>query len=266
MRSQIKIIATYKIINIITEKFYYGSSKDVLNRFRTHLTKLQCNKHPNIFLQRTYNKHTLSNFRFVIDKFFDTVEDALEYEDGILKSDLYGSVLYNLNQHAKGGDIISYHPRKQEICEQIRGTLIKMNSKYSPEERKVRWGRNGTKNGMWGKTHTDEVKEKLRQVNIGRASWNKGKSPSEESRKKMSIAQAKRTGERNSFYGKTHTEEAKEKMRQYRLKNSPNSIKVIIDGVLYNSYGHASREIGVAQTTIRHRVFSKNFTEYKLQE
>jgi group I intron endonuclease len=61
---------------------------------------------------------------------------------------------------------------------------------------------------------SESTREKLRQKAIGRV-------PSEETRKKLSVAGS---GERNPFYGKTHTEEAKEKMSRKGMKHSSESL------------------------------------------
>jgi group I intron endonuclease len=53
----------------------------------------------------------------------------------------------------------------------------------------------GELNPMWGKTHSEEVKAKLRALRLGVTN-------SEESNRKRSLASS---GERNGFYGKTHT-------------------------------------------------------------
>ena len=92
-----------------------------------------------------------------------------------------------------------------------------------------------------GKPHTEETKKKMSESFKGRIPWNKGlkncfseetrqkmkgKIISDETRQKMKISN---TGEKNGFYGKTHTEETKKKMSE-SLKilrsnsiNQPNS-------------------------------------------
>jgi group I intron endonuclease len=57
----------------------------------------------------------------------------------------------------------------------------------------------GELNPMFGKTHTDEVKEKLRQFHLG-------KKHSEETKRKIGDSER---GEKNGFYGRHHSENTK---------------------------------------------------------
>ena len=54
----------YKITNIVNEKFYVGSSKNVRYRWAKHKALLRHNCHPNSHLQVSWNKYGESNFRF----------------------------------------------------------------------------------------------------------------------------------------------------------------------------------------------------------
>lgn len=91
---------------------------------------------------------------------------------------------------------------------------------------------------------------------------------SEETRKKMSIA---KMGEKNTFYGKTHTNQTKELIREaqigrkhtkeHRNKVSENSArsnsKIVIDintGVFYESAKEASNLLGYIHSTLRQRL------------
>lgn len=55
----------YKITNLVTSKVYIGKAVKVSSRFSAHKYLLRRNLHPNIYLQRSWNKHGEDNFNFV---------------------------------------------------------------------------------------------------------------------------------------------------------------------------------------------------------
>lgn len=61
-----KVSGIYKITNIHNGKFYIGSSKNIKKRISTHKTQLRKQAHPNIILQRAWNKYGESGFVFEI--------------------------------------------------------------------------------------------------------------------------------------------------------------------------------------------------------
>jgi hypothetical protein len=65
----------------------------------------------------------------------------------------------------------------------------------------------GNRNGMFGKTHTEETKNKIREKSIGR-------KLNDFHRNKMS---ENRLGEKNGFYGKKHTKESIELIREKKI-------------------------------------------------
>jgi group I intron endonuclease len=66
MNDENKISGIYSIVNIINQKVYIGSSKDVLRRIRDHKRNLNSNKHTNTHLQNSWNKYKETNFIFSI--------------------------------------------------------------------------------------------------------------------------------------------------------------------------------------------------------
>ncbi len=77
----------------------------------------------------------------------------------------------------------------------------------------------GENNPNFGKKHTDEAREIIRQARVGKPPWNKGITCSEEQKAVLREKALERdiSGENNPFFGKHHTEEAKEKNRQAHL-------------------------------------------------
>jgi hypothetical protein len=89
-------------------------------------------------------------------------------------------------------------------------------------------------NPMKGKTHTDEVKQRISEANK--------KLKSEETKRKLSEAN--------------------------KGKKPINMVKVEVDGIVYESLSEASIKTGVNMSTLRNRIKSKNakYVNYKIYE
>lgn len=263
------IIGVYKISNIVSNRYYIGYSKNITKRFYTHRCKLRKCCHDNIFLQRAYDLDGEDKFVYEIIHRCNTEKEAKEIELQYLTDLTIRDKLYNLNYNNSGGDLLTTHPNKEAIRDKISKSCAETISKMSAEERKEKYGKNGEKNGMYGKTHTEEARKKFSEVHKGNT-YTKGKKASEETRQKLSeIRKNKRMGKENSFFGKRHTEETKQKIREKNKGNIPPTAKeVIIDDIKYLSIAEAGRQLGICTTTILWRLNSKNpkFNNYKYSE
>ncbi len=254
------MIGTYKITNIETGIYYYGSSIEVNKRFKRHQKELKQNKHHCIYLQRAYNKYGESKFTFELDEEFDTEKEARDHEQHTLDT---VKDLYNTSRSASGGDLISNHPNKDEIVTKIKKSLNQKYSLMTAEEKKKKFGRSGSENGMYGKTHTDVVKKKLSDINKGKTR-KLGIKSSKETKQKLSEIAKKRTGTKNPFYGKKHTEETKKKISQKNKGRLPaNTLEIMINDVEYISLAEASRQLNIPVPTICYRLKSKNYSLYE---
>ena len=73
--------------------------------------------------------------------------------------------------------------------------------------------------------------------------------------KRLSIA---KSGINNPFYGRKHTEETKNKMRNLKLgKNSNNCKKIIVNGKEYNSMTECSKNLGISLTHLHNIINGK---------
>ena len=115
----------------------------------------------------------------------------------------------------------------------------------------------GEKNGMYGKHHSEEEKQRLREMFSGVNGPSYGKKMSEEIKNKISMAKkGKYSGENNPFYGKRHTEDAKEKIRNAAINRNDNKKPVVQlddDGNLikeWNSISHAWQTLGICRASI----------------
>jgi group I intron endonuclease len=105
----------------------------------------------------------------------------------------------------------------------------------------------GEKNGMFGKKHTEEAKQKQKEASLG-------KHHSDETRRKMSES---KTGENNRMYGKNHSDETKKKISDaLKNENHPNARKVnqySLDGVLIKTWDYmkqATKTLGIPYQNI----------------
>lgn len=279
------IIGIYKIINKENGKYYVGSSQDIEKRFSRHRYELNNNRHHNILLQRAWNKYGENVFEFDIIESFEEIskEDLHKVEETYLVKTNF-SASYNINKFASGGDMITNHPEYKKVIANKCKAMQKYLESLSDEERKEKRSKPGAKNPMYGKNHTEESKQKMSE-NIRKFYDNEynfnykkglthteffGEEKAKEISKKMSKAASLKTGEKNSFYGKHHTEEFKRKASESRIGiyNGKQNIPIIIDDVEYSSLGEASKALDIPITTIRWRVKSKNkkFINYKYKK
>jgi group I intron endonuclease len=253
------IIGVYKITCLSTGKYYIGYSKEIEKRFHTHKMLLRASRHFNILLQRAYDKYGCDDFMFEILHTCKTIDDAKGLELQYLDDVNIRPLLYNIHYNNSGGDTLTNHPNKTEIIEKRTNTNAVRFNNMTKEERQQKYGqKTGEKNGMYGRTHTDEVKKRLSEINTGRKYCNR-KAVSDETRQKLSLIFSQRVGVKNHFFGKHHSEETKQKLREASAGKLPtNSRTVVVEGVSYVSVTEAGRQIGVCTATIIHRIKSPN--------
>jgi len=267
------IIGVYKISNLVSDRYYIGYSKNINKRFCVHRCKLKNSCHDNIFLQRAYNLDGEDKFIYEIIHKCNTDKEAKEIELQYLTDLTIRDKLYNLNYNNSGGDLLTNHPDKESIREKILKSYTETISKMSSDERKEKYGKIGERNGMYGKTHTEEARKILSEIkknkNTGQENSFFGKHHTKETKQKFSEIAKQRIGEKNPFFGKHHTEETKEKLRE-KIKGtqSPSRISISIDNINYVSMTDASKKLSIPLPTILWRLNSKNpkFNNYKYSE
>ena len=267
------IIGVYKISNVLSDRYYIGYSKNINRRFCVHRYKLKNSCHDNIFLQRAYNLDGEDKFIYEIIHRCNTEKEAKEIELQYLTDLSIRDKLYNLNYNNSGGDLLTNHPDKESIRDKIMKSYTETMSKMSSEERKQKYGKIGERNGMYGKTHTEEARKILSEIkknkNTGEENSFFGKHHTKETKQKFSEIAKQRIGEKNPFFGKHHTEETKEKLRE-KIKGtqSTSRISISIDNINYVSMTDASKKLSIPLPTILWRLNSKNpkFKNYKYEE
>jgi hypothetical protein len=168
--------------------YYVG--KGSKKRYARHLLDAKANRNQKSWCVRVTKKIIDSDQEPIIEKVFENLsnENALKIEKELIKR--YGrrdnktGILTNLSD---GGE--SYPTNLSE--------------NIAREQSKRMLGKN---NPMYGKKHSEEIKQKLREINTGKTLLEETK---EKIKNKMS---GRHSGEKNPFYGKKHSDESKEKI------------------------------------------------------
>ena len=213
-----KMEGIYCIEHIKSKTKYYGSSTNVEKRIKQHKVALQKQSHCNIHLQRAFNKYGISSFKFYLveETHFNDYRLLFDLEQTYIDNNTDG---YNLSP-AGGGDCISNHPDNLLIREKIGRSVRERNSKMSKEELVEKYGNPGEKNGMYGRTHSEETKRKLSERHKGNT-YAKGAIRSDEYKAKVSKRmKGLLVGDKNPFYGKKHSKETLEAISKWAKENS----------------------------------------------
>lgn len=224
----------YQIINKINKKSYTGSSQDIQKRWKRHRYELTANRHHCIPLQRAWLKYGADNFEFKV------LEPASK--NLFIKEDKWLAQLkpeYNIGA-VGGGDNISNHPNLKGIKE--KHSINLKNRWKEPEFREQQIKRlTGKSNPNWrGGSTFCECGNRISTYSS------------------QCIECTDRSGNKNSFFGKRHSDKSKEKIRKARLGSlPPNARPVKIEGKQYASTGLAAKAIGVCGGTILFRIKSK---------
>lgn len=201
----------YKIINLINNQVYIGSSCNLKHREYTHFNSLTKNKHFNKHLQRAANKYGIENFKFKIIKNCK--------EDNLLKIEQF--YLNKLKPH--------YNIRIE--ANSNRGL------KLSEEHKK--------KIGIKSSQRVQTLEEKIKRANSRR-----GKKLSTESKYRMSIAKKGKPSPHKKEELLYFLSLGKEKAilshnKQVELLN----IKGEVENK-FNSIKEASKKTGICSTSI----------------
>lgn len=303
------IAGIYKIVNLKNGKFYVGSSKNIIRRFGIHKSALKNNRHHCIYLQRSWNKHGAAAFIFEILKEMSQPTESQLFEEELKHiQDLLPA--YNVGG-VGGGDNLTNNPNRDAIIKRITASVRERISKMSEEERKRIWSHPGNKNPNWrggttfcecgnrissdaqccaecfdntgqknpfyGKHHTQDTIEKLREISSGRrltpqsiekcqkASIDFYNSPEGLEYRKVQSEQMR--GEKHFLYGIGHAEGSKLKMSKTKKENINNmtireryywnkmrKVRIVrIENKYYFSLQHAMKYYNKSTTSLRFR-------------
>lgn len=158
----------YQIRNLVNSKVYIGSTvTSFIYRWRQHHSKLKMGKHENAHLQSSYTKYGDSNFEYTILYVGTSLEDIRTKEQELITSldSCNPDKGYNLDS------IVDRHIRSEETKRKISAS------------RRGKCG--GASNGFYGRTHSEEIRNRIRQAHLGRKASDTTKAKMAEKKKIM---------------------------------------------------------------------------------
>lgn len=179
----------YKIEHIASGKVYVGSAIKLNIRFSSHRSALRLSTHPNIKLQRAWNRYGDASFTFSVLEYVDDVTELIGYEQYWIDRLCAAEHGYNVAPTAGSslGRITSPETRvKQSMA--LKGRPIHPNRLAA----------------LIGRVYSLETRAKISSAlskprpkhtpeqRAARAAWQTGKRHTAESRAKMSSAQKRR--------------------------------------------------------------------------
>ncbi len=220
----------YKIINIVNNKCYYGSSKNLDKRKKKHFKELSSNKHKNNHLQKSYNKHGEENFLFECIEPCE-VKNLMNIEQQYLDQFWDGGIMcYNIAKFASAPMRERKHSQetKDKLSKAMSGENGPWFGKSLPEEVKIKIG-----NASRGRTVSKENKKSL--SNLRKKEWN---DKTEQDKSKILKQLRWNAKNVNGMKNKQHTEETKEKLSKTIKEKYKNGFASAITGV-----GHTKETI-----------------------
>lgn len=147
----------YKITNIINSKVYIGQTTSSLEqRELSHRRLLNKNKHPNVYLQSSWNKHREESFTFEIVERFNP-----EMNFDLNNLEIYWIKHYDSSNSEKGYNLTKGGGG-------IKGFKHSLESKAAiGEASRCRGGGRIGKHKLAGRKRLQEVVEKIRLANTG---------------------------------------------------------------------------------------------------
>lgn len=185
MRNNISVSGIYCIENTQTNKKYVGQSVNIKERWRKHINELNRNIHYNEHLQQAWNEYGETNFKFCVLEYcsIEILDDkeAFYIQHFNTMNQQYG---YNLQSGGKHYDHVSDGVRNKmsaSIKASYQNSDLKqirsLDAKNQWANPKVKQKILGENNGMYGKTHTKEAKQKISQANKGKISHKRNTTP-----------------------------------------------------------------------------------------
>jgi group I intron endonuclease len=204
----------YRITNMANGKFYIGSAESFARREWQHKYALRRNEHKNPRLQAAWNKYGEEMFVFEVIEEIAPDRNAFDIENTYLHKVVGQEDCYNINTDAIGmrTGIAHTEASKAKVSASRKGKAA------------------GEDHYRYGQTVSEEVRQKIGDTQRGKPKV-AGRKVSEAGKAKIR-ANIEAGRSHMHWLGRTHTEEAKTKMRKQVLEQTSGQIFDSLTAVL----------------------------------
>jgi group I intron endonuclease len=211
----------YKLTCVENGKMYIGKSVNICARLNAH--KNSINRNNNYHFQNAIKKYGWENFIIEILEIFENF-DKINDNTKLLEREAYYIEKFNSNDNSTGYNICTFSNDctgipKKKMSEETKEKLRKLHiGRKVSDEAKLKMSQ--SKKGKTGFKHSEETKEKIRRSKLG-----KRKTPEHiekiriamTGKKQSESVKLKSSLSRKGKPGKPCSEETKEKLRQINL-------------------------------------------------
>lgn len=198
----------YKLVNSVTGHYYLGATATPIARERDHLAEIRAGKKGKLW-QQMWNDHPQTRdpavWRFHIVRRYPDMEATVQCEHAFLQTRVSNDHMC-LNRYKTPHHISPSTGEKKSLETRMKISTMVTAAGISGSNHPMY----GKPSPFKGKTHSDQTKDKLRDIRIGENNPFYGKTHSSETIDK--IRESSR-GENNGMYGKTHSPEARAKQK-----------------------------------------------------
>jgi group I intron endonuclease len=190
----------YRIVNNIAHKLYLGSSSDLLRRIESHLQRLRKGNHSNRYLQHAWDRDGEENFEF------QCVTEC--HEANLLQQEQWWLDYY----------AVSYGWDNLYNLAPSAGAPMKGRRHSAAARARISQARKVGRSNMKGRKHSEATRELMRVSRIGKPHPHRGHAITQETKDKIGRSEnrARLLGEANPFFGKTHSDETRQRISATR--------------------------------------------------
>ena len=167
----IKKCGIYSIKNVINNKEYIGSSRNLYNRLHEHFHNLKNNKSHNSHLQNAWNKYGEDNFKFEILEIISDIEKIENLTELLIKKEESYIIKMNSNNRLFGYNsrvicnsslgIKWTKEQKDKLSKSKKGKYSILQKKARIEEGQKRLGTKNPKTSIWWENLNCLEKERI---------------------------------------------------------------------------------------------------------